>query len=142
MGFLTGTDLFNKSTPFIRYQVGDLAAIRRKDGHTQIVELMGRTNDLAILPSGRKIPGFSFYFVVLNVVDTLSNVKEFLFRQTSEGFNFEYVADKPLSNNDCLKIKNTIDLHFKENFKVTAVKVEKLERGKSGKFKQFISEVC
>ena len=141
MGYLAGTDLFNKATPFIRYQVGDLAKIRRIDSHTQIIELMGRTNDLAIFPSGRKIPGFSFYFVVLNSINTLCDVKEFLFRQTSEGFNFEYVADKPLNDAERLKIKNTIDLHFKEDIKLSAVKVEKLERGKSGKFKQFISEI-
>ncbi|MCL2073420.1 MAG: hypothetical protein FWH18_05855 [Marinilabiliaceae bacterium] len=141
MGLLTCTSLFNKATPFIRYQAGDLAIIKRENPRTIITQLMGRTNDLALLPSGRKIPGLSFYFVELNVIDVLQNVKEFIFRQTNDGFSFEYVSEKDITEGDFLKIKKNIELHLKEEITLTAVKVDKIERGKSGKFKHFISEI-
>jgi len=140
-GFLTCTSLFNKATPFIRYQFGDLASIERVNGQTRILELFGRTNDLAILPNGFRAPGISFYFVVQNLVDTLCNIREFLFRQTPEGFNFEYVADNPITDEDFKKISKMITLHFKVDIPLKAVKLDKLERGKNGKFKSFISSI-
>ena len=141
VGVLTCTSLFNRATPFIRYQLGDLAAIKRVDGRTIITKLMGRQNDLAILPSGRKVPGIAFYFVVQNIVEEFCNIKEYLFRQTSEGFNFEYVADQPINNEIFTKIKNTVILHLKEEIKLTALKMNELQHGKNGKFKQFIYSV-
>lgn len=140
-GLLTCTSLFNKATPFIRYQLGDLASIRKTDGQTKIIELSGRLNDLAVLPSGKKIPGFSFYFVELNNMELFRGIKEFLFRQSPDGFTFEYVADKPLNDEDFNKIRKSVTLHFKEELKLTAVKLDKLERGKNGKFKHFISSM-
>ncbi|MCL2073418.1 MAG: hypothetical protein FWH18_05845 [Marinilabiliaceae bacterium] len=141
IGHLTCTALFNKATPFIRYQLGDLAAIRRKDGKTEILEVMGSLNDLAILPSGRKVPGISFYFVAQNLVESSHNIKEFLFRQTKYGFFFEYVSDKTISNDDLKKINRGVSLHLNEDIKISAIKVEELQRGKNGKFKHFIYQV-
>ncbi|MDR2927274.1 MAG: hypothetical protein LBV41_03595 [Cytophagaceae bacterium] len=139
IGRLTCTALFNRATPFIRYQLGDLAAIRRTaDGHTQILEIMGSLNDLAILPSGRKVPGISFYFVAQSVVEASHNIREFLFRQTSDGFTFEYVSDTPVNDSDFRKIKKDIILYLKEDIKLSAIRTDELQRGKNGKFKHFI----
>jgi len=141
IGILTCTSLFNKATPFIRYQLGDLASIRRFDGKTEILKVAGSLNDLAILPSGKKVPGIAFYFVAQELVESSHNVKEFLFRQTPEGFNFEYVADKAIADDDLNKIKKAIILFLKEDINISAVKSEKLLRGKNGKFKHFISSI-
>jgi phenylacetate-CoA ligase len=140
-GLLTCTSFFNKATPFIRYQLGDLASIRKSDGQTIIIEIMGRLNDLAILPSGRKTPGLSFYFVAQDQQEALQNIKEYIFRQTTEGFNFEYISDNQISDEDFNKIKKSVIRHLGEEINLSSVKVEKLERGKSGKFKQFISSI-
>jgi len=141
LGFLTCTSLFNKATPFIRYQLGDLASIRRNGAQTQITDIKGSLNDLAILPSGKKVPGISFYFVVQDIIESSNNIKEFLFRQTPDGFNFEYVSDNSISDTDFNKIKKSVSLHLKEEINLSAVKTDKLQRGKNGKFKHFISSI-
>ena len=138
IGRLTCTALFNKATPFIRYQLGDLASIRRVNGQTQILEIMGSLNDLAILPSGRKVPGISFYFVAQELVESSHNIKEFLFRQTPEGFTFEYVSDTPIDETDFKKINKGIRLHLNEEIELKPIRVDELQRGKNGKFKHFI----
>lgn len=141
IGLLTCTSLFNKATPFIRYQTGDLASIIRKDGRTFIQQLMGSRNDMAILPSGKKIPGISFYFVAEPLISKASFVKEFLVRQTKEGFEFEYVARKELSVSDVAKLSKSFATLLENDIPLKTIRVDKLQRGCNGKFKHFISEI-
>jgi phenylacetate-CoA ligase len=139
VGILTCTSLYNRATPFIRYQPGDLASISRKDGRTKIHEVMGSLNDMAVLPSGKKVPGISFYFVAQDLIESSHKIKEFLFRQSPEHFIFEYVADADMSKYEFDKIKRGFDLHIEKDIPLVARRVEKLTRGKNGKFKHFIS---
>jgi phenylacetate-coenzyme A ligase PaaK-like adenylate-forming protein len=44
--------LFNKAHPFIRYDIGDIG-ILKKHFTTHLQQLIGRTNDIAFLPSGK-----------------------------------------------------------------------------------------
>jgi phenylacetate-CoA ligase len=140
IGILTCTSFFNKATPFIRYQLGDTASIRRINVQTQIIEVLGSMNDLAVLPSGKKVPGLSFFYIAQRVLESSDNIKEFLFRQTAEGFNFEYVADSPI-NNDFKIIKKYINHYLKEDIKLSAIKMDELQRGINGKSKHFISSL-
>jgi phenylacetate-CoA ligase len=45
-------------------------------------KLIGRTNDIAILPSGKKSPGLTFYYVTKSIIEDDGNVKEFVIKQT------------------------------------------------------------
>jgi phenylacetate-CoA ligase len=141
LGHLTCTSFYNKSTPFIRYQTGDLASISRVNGRTRIHKIMGSLNDMAILPSGKKVPGISFYFVTQDLIENSDSLKEFLFRQNKSGFVFEYVAAKELSTQEFDRIKKGFDTHLEKGISLTAKRVEELQRGKNGKFKHFISEL-
>lgn len=50
------TDLWNFATPFIRYNIGDRAALQSENGTVKITELYGRCNDVLYTPSGKMIP--------------------------------------------------------------------------------------
>jgi phenylacetate-CoA ligase len=141
IGLLTCTSLFNKATPFIRYQTGDLASIIRRDGRTFIQQLMGSQNDMAILPSGKKVPGISFYFVAKDLLGVSTKIREFLFRQTNRAFIFEYVAEADISEKDFQKLKKGFEIYLEESVPIEALRVNKLCRGESGKFKHFISNL-
>lgn len=141
LGYLTCTALFNRATPFIRYRIGDLAAINKKDGFTRIEQIMGSLNDMAVLPSGKRIPGISFYFVAEELIDKSDVVKEFLFRQTKEGFEFEYVAERDLNPGEFELVKKQFEKMLEKGIPLKALRVDQLRRGASGKFKHFISEL-
>ncbi|ASB48297.1 phenylacetate--CoA ligase family protein [Alkalitalea saponilacus] len=140
-GYLTCTALFNRATPFIRYRIGDLAVINKSSGITQIEQVMGSLNDMALLPSGKRVPGISFYFVAEELIDRTEVVKEFLFRQTPEGFEFEYVASRDLNNVEFDALKRGFDAIVDDEAALILKRVEELQRGSNGKFKHFISEL-
>jgi len=64
-GRIVITSLFNKAHPFIRYDIGDIGILDEKSTLQKPIlkKLIGRTNDVAILPSGKKSPGLTFYYV-------------------------------------------------------------------------------
>ncbi len=55
-GRIVITSLFNKAHPFIRYEIGDIGVLDEKSSLEKPIlkKLIGRTNDVAILPSGKK----------------------------------------------------------------------------------------
>src|SRR5690606_12567036 len=56
------TSLYNKAHPFIRYDLGDIGKLSKKSTpKTPLIEkLTGRTNDVVVLPSGKKAAGLTF----------------------------------------------------------------------------------
>ena len=66
LGRVICTSLYNRSTPFIRYDLGDLASIEIIDGRKYITNLIGRQEDVALLPSGKKAPGDSVFYYVFS----------------------------------------------------------------------------
>ena len=139
VGYLVCTSLYNKATPFIRYQNGDLGSIRRVNGHTRIEQVMGSLNDMAVLKNGKKIPGISFYFVAQDLIESSSKVKEFLFRQVDDFIVFEYVASEDLTNAELLTLKKGLANTVEKGIFLKAKRVPFLQRGANGKFKHFIS---
>ena len=69
-GKIVITSLYNKAHPFIRYEIGDIGVIDEKSTakHAILKKLIGRTNDVAQLPSGKKAPGLTFYYVTKSVI--------------------------------------------------------------------------
>jgi len=57
-GRIVITSLFNKANPFIRYEIGDIGILDEKSTLQKPIlkKLIGRTNDIAILPSGKNRP--------------------------------------------------------------------------------------
>jgi phenylacetate-CoA ligase len=141
-GRIVITSLFNIAHPFIRYDIGDIGILDEKstDKKPILQQLIGRTNDIAVLPSGKKSPGLTFYYVTKSIIEDDDNVKEFIIKQTKiDTFDIEYVSKTELNLEQIQKIEAAIALYLEKGLIFTFVRKEKLERSKSGKLKQFVS---
>jgi phenylacetate-CoA ligase len=143
-GRIVITSLYNKAHPFIRYDIGDIGVLDEKSTLKKPIlkTLIGRTNDVAVLPSGKKSPGLTFYYVTKSIIEDDGNVKEFVIKQTKiDTFEIEYVSALPLSEAQIATIEKAITTYLENGLTLTFTRKEKLERSKSGKLKQFISLV-
>ncbi|MDR7208650.1 phenylacetate--CoA ligase family protein [Flavobacterium piscis] len=141
-GRIVITSLFNKAHPFIRYDIGDIGILDEKSTPQKPIlkKLIGRTNDVAILPSGKKSPGLTFYYVTKSIIEDDGNVKEFIIKQTKlDAFEIEYVAEKELDAAQIQKIEEAIALYLEPNLNFTFTRKIVLERTNRGKLKQFKS---
>lgn len=141
-GRIVITSLFNKAHPFIRYDLGDIGILDKKSTLKKPIlkNLIGRTNDVAILPSGKKSPGLTFYYVTKSIIEDDGNVKEFLIIQTKiDVFEIEYVSETELTLEQIFKIEQAITLYLEPNLHFTFSRKKALERTNRGKLKQFTS---
>jgi phenylacetate-CoA ligase len=141
-GRIVITSLYNKAHPFIRYDIGDIGILDEKSTFKKPIlkKLIGRTNDIAILPSGKKSPGLTFYYVTKSIIEDDGNVKEFVVKQTKiDTFDIEYVSQNKLTENQILNIKKAIATYLESGLTFSFTRKDTLERSKSGKLKQFVS---
>lgn len=141
-GRIVITSLYNKAHPFIRYDIGDIGILDEKSTSKKPIlkKLIGRTNDIALLPSGKKSPGLTFYYVTKSIIEDDGNVKEFVIKQTKiDTFDIEYVSQKELNNNQIKTIEKAISTYLENGLHFNFIRKEKLTRSKSGKLKQFVS---
>jgi phenylacetate-CoA ligase len=143
-GRIVITSLFNKAHPFIRYDLGDIGILDKKSTLKKPIlkKLIGRTNDIAILPSGKKSPGLTFYYVTKSIIEDDGNVKEFIIKQTKiDTFEIDYVSEYELNKDQIEKIEKAIELYLEPNLVFTFIRKTTLERSNRGKLKQFISSL-
>jgi len=143
-GKIVVTSLYNKAHPFIRYELGDIGILDEKSTFKNPIlkKLIGRTNDFAVLPSGKKAPGLTFYYVTKSIIEDNGLVKEFLIKQTkTDTFEIEYVSEKPLDTLQIQKIEEAIAKYLEPNLTVVFSRKPFLQRSKSGKLKQFVSQI-
>jgi phenylacetate-CoA ligase len=141
-GRIVITALYNKAHPFIRYDIGDVGILDENSTVKKPIlkKLVGRTNDVALLPSGKKAPGLTFYYVTKSIIKDDGNVKEFIIKQTKiDTFEIEYVSQNELTVDQIEDIKKAITTYLEKGLLFTFTRKEKLERSKSGKLKQFVS---
>lgn len=143
-GRIVITSLYNKAHPFIRYDIGDIGIIFEKSTFKKPVlkKLIGRTNDIAILPSGKKAAGLTFYYITKSIIEDDGNVKEFVIDQnTKSDFKINYVSIKELSTEKKEMIIHEMEKYLESGLNITFVRKAELKRSKSGKLKQFSSSV-
>ncbi|SHI66790.1 phenylacetate-CoA ligase [Mesonia phycicola] len=143
-GKLIVTSLFNKAHPFIRYELGDVGVISEKSSakHQILQKLTGRTNDVATLPSGKVVPGLTFYYVTKSIIEDSGDVKEFVIKQTKPNtFVVTYVSSEKISDLKKRDMINAIEKYLEKGLELQLNRVDVLERKKSGKLKQFESLV-
>lgn len=141
-GRIVITSLDNKAHPFIRYEVGDYGILDEKSTSKKPIlkKLIGRTNDVAILPSGKKAPGMTFYSITKKLFGDEGNVKEFIIKQIKiDIFEIEYTSETELTDFEIKSIEKEFSNYLEPNLQYIFIRKEKLERSKSGKLKQFIS---
>lgn len=143
-GRIVITSLYNKAHPFIRYDIGDIG-ILSKDSTLKkpiLKKLIGRTNDIVVLPSGKKAAGLTFYYITKSVIENDGNVSEFVVEQFQlDIFKITYVSKKELSEAKKETIKNEMMRYLEPNITINFERVDKLKRSKSGKLKQFTSHL-
>ena len=141
-GRIVITSLYNKAHPFIRYDIGDLGVLS-EDSTTQkpiLKKLIGRTNDIAVLPSGKKAAGLTFYYITKSVIEDDGKVKEFVIEQHSPSqLKILYVGSEILTEEKIELIKKEMETYLESGLDITFEKKEFLDRSKSGKLKQFSS---
>ena len=136
------TSLYNKAHPFIRYEIGDLGILSPKSTlQCPVLEkLIGRTNDIAILPSGKKAAGLTFYYVTKSIIEDDGNVKEFIIEQIElDTFKIIYSSESPISESKKDTIKNEMESYLEKGLTIQFERQEQMKRSKSGKLKQFSS---
>jgi phenylacetate-CoA ligase len=143
-GKVVVTSLYNKAMPFIRYELGDRAILTdRKKGPYQILQkVVGRTNDVAILPSGKKSPGLTFYYISKSLLEGGDFMKEFIIRQTAiNHFHFEYVAAREISEKEKNEVFEAMNTYLEPGLHASFERREQIARTKAGKLKHFFSEL-
>ena len=138
------TSFYNKAHPFIRYDIGDIGVLAQESTFKKPVlkSLIGRTNDIAILPSGKKAAGLTFYYITKSIIEDDGNVKEFVIEQlTKSNFKIIYVSANDLTGLKKKLIVNEMEKYLEAGLHITFERQSKLIRSKSGKLKQFSSLV-
>lgn len=141
-GRIVITSLFNKAHPFIRYDIGDIGILDEKSSSEKPIlkKLSGRTNDFAVLPSGKIVPGLTFYYVTKSIIEDDGNVKEFVIKQTKKDtFEIEYSSKTELNLEQIQKIKQAIALYLEADLNFSFNRKNTLARTNRGKLKQFTS---
>ena len=143
-GRIVITSLYNHAHPFIRYDIGDIGILSENSTLKKplLEKLIGRTNDIAILPSGKKAAGLTFYYITKSVIEDDGNVSEFIIEQLDyDHFVIKYVSLSRLTSEKEADIRTEMEAYLEPNIKTTFQRLNKLERSKSGKLKQFISHI-
>lgn len=143
-GRIVITSLYNKAHPMIRYDIGDSGILSEQSTTKKPIlkKLIGRTNDVAILPDGKIVPGLTFYYVTKSIIEDTGSIKEFIINQTApDSFKIEYVSQKTFSENQQQKILHAIETYVGKNLTVAFQRKDRLLRSKSGKLKQFTSDI-
>lgn len=144
VGKIVVTSLYNKAQPLIRYEVGDLGILSQKSTlKTPILkQLVGRSNDIAYLPSGKTVPGHTLYYVTKSVIEDDGNVKEFIVEQLAlETFKIVYVSEHELNENNVDAIHKAMSQYLEGDLNIQLERVEVLDRSNRGKLKQFYSNI-
>ena len=126
----------------IRYSIGDIGCLSESSTYKNplLKKLIGRTNDIAQLPSGKTVPGLTFYYVTKSIISNDGNVKEFIIEQTAlDTFKIKYVSEIELSQQEKETITTAIFEYVEKDLKLNFERENILKRSKSGKLKQFIS---
>jgi len=142
-GRIIVTSLFNKAHPFIRYDLGDIGQISMNGNNYPILEkLSGRTNDIAILPSGKKAAGLTFYYITKSVIEDDGNVSEFIVEQNNPStFTVLYCSKTILTEEKKRFISKEMEAYLEPGLTIEFKRVDKLQRTSSGKLKQFVSNL-
>ncbi|MFB9051974.1 phenylacetate--CoA ligase family protein [Formosa undariae] len=143
-GKIVITSLYNKAHPFIRYDLGDIG-ILSKSGTLQkpvLEKLIGRTSDMAILPSGKRTAGLTFYYITKAIIEDDGLVKEFIITQEDKStFKIDYTGALEIHETKKHDIITEMKRYLEDGLTIRFEKHEALKRSKSGKLKQFKSLV-
>jgi len=143
-GRIVITSLYNKASPFIRYDIGDVGILSEKSTLKKPIleKLVGRSNDIAFLPSGKKAAGLTFYYITKSIIEDGGNVKEFIIEQLKlDHFKVSYVSNLEFTSAQKETIRLAMLKYLEAGITITFDNCKMLKRTRSGKLKQFTTYV-
>ena len=94
------------------------------------------------MPSGKRVPGLTFYYVTKSVIENNGNVKEIkVIQHTAEKFEVEYASSIALTSIEEQNILKAMETYLEKGLTIFFTNVSELKREKSGKLKQFTFKV-
>ncbi|MBS2099092.1 phenylacetate--CoA ligase family protein [Carboxylicivirga linearis] len=144
VGRIICTNLFNKATPFIRYEVGDMGSIEIRNGRRYLKQLQGRQEETIYLPEGENAPGDTVFFYV---IQDFSNkfpevISEYrVIQKKLNHFQFLLVTHHPLSDSQQKYLIKLTKRSLIEDITITIKEVTEIDRTPLGKYRRFISEI-
>lgn len=144
-GKILVTDFSNRAFPFIRFSVGDVGTLQHGHGKSVsdiLTRLMGRTNDMALLPSGKVVPGLVFYYVSKSIIEKAMGIRQYVIRQrTKDTFEFIIESSSKLDRQVELAIEKDIMGYLEDGLRVNYTYVDSIAKTTNGKIKHFYSDV-
>lgn len=138
LGRVLVTDLYNRSMPLIRYEIGDLAcwapAGRCACGRSlpRLAEVAGRTTDFLSLPDGSVVSGPSLALLIGQTPD----VRQAQFVQTSPtAVCLKVVTAAGYGAAAAQDLENRLQPYLKQQLKLTIMPVPKISTEASGKYR-------
>jgi phenylacetate-CoA ligase len=137
------TSLYHRTMPLIRYKIGDRLSLSREKcacglNFTIIKSILGRSDDILALPSGRTISARA-----INLLDDIPGIIEYQIIQKELDY-FEVIVrpDSKFSDESDKCIKNIIRAGCHgEDIKISVIMTTEIKRASTGKLRAVISEV-
>jgi phenylacetate-CoA ligase len=141
VGEVVGTELHNRTMPFVRYRQGDLARIIDEacpcGRHTRLmVDLVGRRNDGFVLRDGRRLPaGFlldvSYRAILGGSADVVSAYR--FVQRDPDTASFEVVPGPAWTEASAARIAGILAAELPASLAVSVAEVPEIARGSGGK---------
>lgn len=142
IGSVVVTDLFNAGFPLIRYAIGDYAEMGAPcdcgRAWPVITRVMGRVRNLITFPDGRREwPGAP----AKDYADAIPMTQYQMVQTAIDKLHINFVMKRPLTEDDRAAVIAITKKRMGDAFDVTVAEVAAIERGPSGKYEEFKSEV-
>ncbi len=142
IGRVVLTDLHNYAMPLIRYEIGDYAEVGEhcscKRTLPVLKQVLGRTRNMLILPSGEKLwPSF-----ILSNWAKVAPINQLqVIQHTVAEIEVKIVLAKSITSDVEESLHEVITSDLGGHFKVQLTYVDEIPRAKSGKYEDFVSNV-
>jgi phenylacetate-CoA ligase len=141
---ILATDLLNYGMPLIRYRINDCTFLGPEEctcgrGYPLLRQIVGRTMDNFLLPSGDVVPGVSLQNRVIQVCPGLKKIQ--VIQDSLTEFRLRFVPGDSFSPEDLRVLRGRLDHYFGHAVRWTFEKVEEIERERSGKTRLCVSHV-
>ena len=134
------TSLHNFATPLIRYEIGDHAEVGEAcpcgRGLPVLKRILGRSRNMAVLPSGDRIWPIGYYSESLMPIAPVRQIQ--LIQNSVEQIDVKLVVAQSLSGDEEEALRGYIVECLGHPFALNFIYVDEIPRSTSGKYEDFI----
>jgi len=143
-GRIVVTDLLNRGTPLIRYEIGDLATTkdgpcRCGRGLPRIGRVTGRTSDFLYTPEGKRVSGISILDTVTIHIPGFRQVQ--VVQDRIDELTFNVVKDASFSETSLARLAEAVRLYFGPAMRHRVAYLDAIPMTGRGKFQFSICRV-